>query len=109
MTAERHRQIIEAIANKARSVVPSNAELILFGSRARGDAHEGSDWDILILLDKDRICLEDYDNFSYPFRELGWDLGQYINVVLFTKKGWQNDVASPFHENITEEGVRIWA
>lgn len=104
MTAEKHTQIIEAIANKARSIVPSNAELILFGSRARGDAHEGSDWDILILLDKDRISHDDYDNFSYPFRELGWDLGQYINVVLFTKKGWQNDVASPFHENITEEG-----
>ena len=109
MTSERHNQIIEAITDKARSVIPSNSEMILFGSRARGDSHEGSDWDLLLLLDKDRICLDDYDNYSYPFRELGWDLGQYINVVLFTKKAWQSNMASPFHENINEEGVRIWA
>ena len=109
MTAERQRQIIEAITDKAKAIVPPHSELILFGSRARGDAHEGSDWDILILLDKDRICFDDYALYSYPFRELGWDLGQYINVVLFTKKGWQKDAASPFNENVNEEGIRIWA
>lgn len=109
MTAERQKQIIEAITDRAKAVVPPNSEMILFGSRARGDAHEGSDWDILILLDKDRIRFDDYDLYSYPFRELGWDLGQYINVVLFTKKAWQQDVANPFHENVNEEGIRIWA
>lgn len=109
MTAEKQKQIIKAITDMAKSIVPANSEMILFGSQARGDAHEGSDWDILILLDKERICLDDYDKYSYPFRELGWSFDQYINVVLITKKSWQNDVASPFHENIAEEGVRIWA
>lgn len=109
MTTKTHKQIIDAITDKAKTVVPPHTEMILFGSRARGDAHEGSDWDILILLDKDRIRLDDYALYSYPFRELGWDLGQYINVVLFTKKGWQEDAASPSHENVNEEGIRIWA
>ena len=93
----------------AKAIVPPHSEMILFGSRARGDAHEGSDWDILILLDKDRIRIDDYDLYSYPFRELGWELGQYINVILVTKKGWQQDTASPFYENVKEEGIRIWA
>jgi len=109
MTTKKQEQIIKAITDKARSIIPSNSEMILFGSRARGDAHEGSDWDILILLDKDRINKEDYDLYSYPFRELGWELGQFINVVLITKKRWQEDAASPFHENVTEEGIRLWA
>ena len=30
-----------------------NASLILFGSRARGDFREDSDWDLLILTSKD--------------------------------------------------------
>ena len=109
MTAERQKQIIEAITDKANAVIPPHSEMILFGSRARGDAHEGSDWDILILLDKDRIRLDDYVLYSYPFRELGWELGHYINVVLYTKKAWQEDTASPFYENVNEEGIRIWA
>jgi len=109
MTTKTNSQIIEAITAKAKTVVPPHAEVILFGSRARGDAHEGSDWDILILLDKDHIGFEDYALYSYPFRELGWGLGQYINVVLYSKKMWQDDVASPFHENVIEDGIRIWA
>ena len=28
-----------------------DADIILYGSRARGDAHPESDWDFLILLD----------------------------------------------------------
>ena len=55
MNAATHKQVIEAITDMAKAVVPPHSEMILFGSRARGDAHEGSDWDILILLDKDRI------------------------------------------------------
>ena len=108
MTAE-EKKIIQLIQETGRKVVPPGGQVWLYGSRARGDAHEGSDWDILILLDQDRIRFDDYDLYSYPFRELGWDLGQYINVVLFTKKAWQQDVASPFHENVNEEGIRIWA
>lgn len=109
MANDKHTQVFEAIKTKAKAVVPPDSEVVLFGSRARGDAREDSDWDILILLDKDRIRLDDYNLYSYPFRELGWDLGQYINVVLFTKKGWQEDAANPFHENVNEEGIRIWA
>jgi len=101
--------VIDAVADMAKSIVPPNAEMILFGSRARGDAHEGSDWDFLILLDQDRISSDDFDLYSYPFRELGWDLGQFINVVLYTKKAWAEDTASPFYENVNEEGIRIWA
>lgn len=109
MTAEKQQQIIAAIKDKAKAVIPADSEVILFGSRARGDAHEGSDWDILILLNKDRIQFSDYGLYSYPFRELGWELGQYINVVLITKKRWQEDMASPFNENVNEEGIKIWA
>ena len=47
----------------------SGAKVILFGPQARGDARE--DWDILILLNKDKVELDDHDYISYPFFELG--------------------------------------
>lgn len=49
------------IRNTAKSTIPSGSKAILFGSRARGDTHQDSDWDILILLDKDHLDQTDYD------------------------------------------------
>jgi predicted nucleotidyltransferase len=36
----------------AVSLIDADAEVVLFGSRARGDYKEESDWDVLILTDK---------------------------------------------------------
>jgi uncharacterized protein len=59
------------IKDIAKSAIPSGSKAILYGSRARGDARNDSDWDILILLDKDKLEQTDYDKVSYPFVLLG--------------------------------------
>ena len=41
--------IKEEIEKRGLSVL----KIILFGSRARGDAREDSDWDFLVVIDKD--------------------------------------------------------
>ncbi|HEY6976714.1 MAG TPA: nucleotidyltransferase domain-containing protein [Chitinophagaceae bacterium] len=43
-----HDGILRSIKSAILKIVP-DASIILFGSRARGDWHEESDWDILIL------------------------------------------------------------
>lgn len=54
-------QILERIKQLALVVLPQGSSLWLYGSRARGDENQGSDWDLLVLLDKSRITSEDYD------------------------------------------------
>ena len=39
--------------------------------QARGDAQEGSDWDILFILDKKKVEQNDHDNIAFPFTMLG--------------------------------------
>ena len=42
------------VLSKIKSLVKEidlDAEVILYGSRARGEEHQDSDWDILILVD----------------------------------------------------------
>lgn len=89
----------------AASTVPRGGKAILYGSRARGDSHKGSDWDILILLDKDHLEQADYDNVSYPFVLLGCDIGEEINPIMYTQKEWEAYNYTPFFENVTREGI----
>ena len=74
------KRIIEAMHNRLHEIDP-HAKAILFGSRARGTEHEGSDWDVLILLDKPKVTLQDYDKYSYPLRELGWDMLKPLSII----------------------------
>ena len=108
MTAKRHRQLVEAIRGKASQIVPEGSEVILFGSRARGDARDDSDWDVLILLNKEHITSQDVDDYSYPLRELGWGFGESINAILYTRRDWESSTASIFRQNVTEDGIKLW-
>ena len=46
-------------------------EWYFLGSQVRNDAREDSDWDILILLDKEKKLEEaDHDKYVYPLFEL---------------------------------------
>ena len=103
----RRKEIVDAITGRAREIVPQGAEVILFGSRARDDARDDSDWDVLILLDKDRITSQDIDDYTYPLRELGWLYNENINAILYTKRDWESSIASAFRQNVTEDGIRL--
>ncbi len=97
--------ILQSIRKTLQQTVPSGTKAVLFGSQARGDAREDSDWDILIILDKERLEPDDYDNISYPLRELGWKLKECINPVMYTLKDWMRYNFSPFYHNVNNEGI----
>ncbi len=88
-------------------IAPLKGKAILFGSRARGDAKETSDWDILVLLDKEHITSGDMDEISYPIRELGWELDEMVNPIMYTIKDWQRKSGTPFYKNVMAEGITL--
>jgi len=97
-------EILQSIKVILHSVVP-DGKVILFGSRARGDAREDSDWDLLILLDKSKIEPSDFDKISYPLYELGWQEGEQFSPKLYTVKEWLKRSFTPFYKNIEKEGI----
>lgn len=88
--------------------MPSGGKAILFGSQARGTARDNSDWDILIILDKEELLPSDYDNVTYPLVMLGWELGKEINPVMYSVKEWQKYKNSLFYKNVEKEGIKLW-
>lgn len=99
--------VISDIRQLASEVVPPGSGAWLFGSRARGTAHAYSDWDILLILNKDELTQSDYDMVSYPFVLLGCELGEEINPILYTEKEWQSYQATPFYESVQHDAVNL--
>lgn len=100
-------KVIEMIKSLGEKILPEGASLWLYGSRARGDAQPDSDYDLLILLDKDRITGDDHDKYGFPLREFGWEIWTEINPHIYTKKDWQSWSFSPFYKNVEQDKIVI--
>ncbi len=84
------------------------AKVILYGSEARGDAGSKSDIDLLILLDKDKVTLEDEEKITYPIYLLELKTGILISPMVVARKIWENrPFKTPFYINVMNEGVEI--
>ena len=101
------KQILVACRELIRAVDP-NAETILYGSRARGDAAEDSDYDLLILSNVP-ATLENEDRFRGALYDLQLETGAVITVILVNRADWKTPLykAMPLHQNITREGITL--
>jgi predicted nucleotidyltransferase len=83
-----------------------DAIVILYGSFARGDQNPGSDIDLLILLDQERITWNDEKRIKYPLYDIEFETGQIISPLILSKNDWETKHRiTPFYENITREGT----
>ena len=64
---------------------------------------------MLVLLDKDKITPQDEDEIGWSIFTLGWDFNELINPILFTKKFWEDNKYTPFHLNVEEDAIALWA
>jgi predicted nucleotidyltransferase len=84
------------------------AELYLYGSRARHDAKQISDWDLLILLNAKNVSFGFETKFMDEFYDLEVETGAIISPLIYTKSDWnENHAITPLFENIQREGIRI--
>ena len=106
VSEEKRAKIISLIRDTIREAEPT-AQIILYGSRARGDAREDSDWDVLAIVDKPRLSLSDRSRLQYPVWDKGLDMGEEINVFSYTRKQWEQAPPSLFKHNVMSEGITL--
>ncbi len=84
------------------------AEIRLFGSRARGDAKDDSDWDFLILLPEEKISFSRERKIMDDFYDIELATGQIISAFILPKKIWESKYPmTPLFKNVEKESILL--
>jgi predicted nucleotidyltransferase len=103
----KRNELIDQVKHAILEVEPE-AEIILYGSRSRGDAQSESDWDFLILVDG-TIDDERIDRVRHTLYEIEWESDEIISSIVRNREEWNSAPyqTMPFHQRVRQEGMRL--
>ncbi len=105
---ESNSKILKRIKEIVKSI-DDTSEVILFGSKARNDANENSDWDLLITVEAEELPLNKEKAIIDALYILEVEISEVISALIYTKAEWQNkqNQFSNLYENVLNEGVLV--
>ena len=90
-----------------QSLEPS-AEVVLFGSRARGTSAPDSDWDFLILVDGPVDC-QRKNAIRHRLYDVEWEHDQVLSSIILDRSEWNGPRfrAAPLRHRIAQDGILL--
>jgi predicted nucleotidyltransferase len=97
------KQVEEAVLG-----IEPRADVILYGSRARGDSQSDSDWDFLVLVDGP-VDDQRVDRIRHRLYEIEWESDQVLSSIVRNRQQWNSQPlnVTPFHRNVELEGIAL--
>ena len=108
LVAMKDTMTIEKLREFASKTMEPGSKVWLYGSRARGDYRPDSDWDLLVLIDRDKVSDDDFDKFAYSFIYYGWLNEADVSPHIYTYKDWEKRRITPFYQNVQEDKKVIY-
>ena len=100
------RQMLARLSKDIRARLGEHLRrIILFGSRARGDAKPDSDYDLLVVVDKvDRNVKEAIDDIA---GEMLYQFGAVVSAFPTSEEVTKSRKYSPLLINVAKDGVLV--
>ena len=95
---------------KAILSVSENVEkIILFGSQARGDSEDGSDIDILVVVDvpKEQLSKMKREMRHYA-NDIGLEYDEVVSLIISDKTEYDTMQHMLFYKNVARDGIVLY-
>lgn len=99
------KQIVGEFRKRLEEVLGTQVQVILYGSHARGEAEEGSDIDVLVIVPK--LDAKTDALISDVAWEVSFEAGVVLSVVPVAQDELPLLRASPFFQTVQREGIRF--
>lgn len=100
-------EVIDYLLQETRKRLGTNLkQVILFGSRARGDNVPDSDYDCLMVLDE--ISPATKDAIDDMAGEVLYRYNVVLSIFPISEKKHYERIYDPFLMNIRKEGITLW-
>ncbi len=102
-----NNELVQRVKSVILQLLP-DAEIILYGSRARGDADTESDWDFLVLTDEPVTTQLEITLWDRLY-ELELETGGVFSALLKNREEWATAFSkiTPFHHNVEKDGITL--
>ncbi|MCR5454779.1 MAG: nucleotidyltransferase domain-containing protein [Bacteroidales bacterium] len=99
---------IEMLRDFASKTMEPGSKVWLYGSRARGDNGPNSDWDLLVLLDTDKVSHDDFVKYGFSFIMYGSMHDADVSTHLYTYSDWEKRRITPYYQNVQQDKKIIY-
>jgi uncharacterized protein len=113
-TLKRVRKLSQAdkdLMSELKSVVlqlVADAQVMLYGSAARGHRSEDSDYDVVVLTRR-RLSPEEARELDRAIYELQLERAVVLSVMVYALEDWESPIlrSSPYRKNVLKDGILV--
>lgn len=103
------KRITDDVVRAVLSVTKKVDSIILYGSQARGDSVDGSDIDILVIVDEPdesirglRKAIWDHTN------DISLEQDEVVSLILKSRKDYNRLSNTLFYKNVARDGIELY-
>jgi uncharacterized protein len=103
--SESDKRLMHEVKDAVTRLVP-DAEVVLYGSTARGRRQPDSDYDVLVLTGR-KLTFEERSALHGAVYDIELEREVVLSLAIYSQEQWESSLlkGSPYRRNIMREGV----